>query len=167
MRLAILVFAFALMWQAAVAQYTTTTLGQNDMFSSDVYQGEYGTITINQDKDIADLLNRYISYQQAQNGIPGYRVHLFFANGYGAQEKANAVKKSFENAYPNIPVYIVYEAPYFKVRAGDFRMNEKNKAYQLKLRIAGQFPNSWIVSDMIQFPKTLSDTQQISQPEER
>lgn len=139
---------------AASAQTVSSTLGKGDMF----YDGkpphhDYGTITVNQDAKLVELVSRYIKHNDLQQGFAGWRVHLYFGSGYGAKEKANGIKTNFETDYPDIPVYIVYEAPYFKVRAGDFRMSEKNKAYRLKKSIEGLYPDSWIVADKINYPR--------------
>ena len=134
------------------AQVTNTTLGEGDVFAADGNDAAWGKVVVHQDKTLADLTERYNRYLATRKGIPGWRVHLFFGTGYGAQQQAEKVKQQFMTNFPGIPVYVVYEAPYFKVKAGDFRGTERNLAYKLKKQVETMFPTSWIVQDMVNFP---------------
>ena len=48
-------------------------------------------------------------------------------------------------------VYVVYESPNFKVRAGNFR--NKIEAQKLLHDVRGKYDGAFIVSDKIKFPK--------------
>ena len=68
----------------------------------------------------------------------GYRIGIFFDNGAEARANALAAKQTFETAFPDIPVYLVYENPYFKVSAGNCVTSEE--AIVLLGKIRSQFP---------------------------
>jgi hypothetical protein len=138
---------------SAKAQMSIQLIGHNDIFDDCPSQSNFGRVVVTQERNLADLTDRYNRFQTSKKGIAGWRLHVFFATGYGAQQNAENVKKQIESKYPDYPVYIVYEQPYFRVRVGDFRINEKNKAYALKKLLDQQFPSSWIVADQINFPR--------------
>ncbi len=52
--------------------------------------------------------------------ITGYRVSLFRDNSQTAGENARSVAAQFREQFPDIPVQVAYESPYFKVTAGNF-----------------------------------------------
>ena len=80
----------------------------------------------------------------------GYSVQIFFESGVDAQKKAENVAKKFENdSKSNKKAYVFYEAPYFKVRAGDCR--SRLEATRLKKSIEAQFPGCFIIECKIDY----------------
>jgi len=74
----------------------------------------------------------------------GYRVCIYMDNGQdGRDARAGALEaqKLFEETYPGIPVYPVYENPYFKVRVGNCLTSEE--AIVLIGKIAATFPKAF------------------------
>jgi hypothetical protein len=82
----------------------------------------------------------------------GYSVQIFFESGVDAQTKAENVAKKFKNdTKSNEEAYVFYEAPYFKVRAGDCR--SRLEATRLKKNIEAQFPGCFIIECKISYPQ--------------
>ena len=77
--------------------------------------------------------------------LRGYRVCIFFDNGQDARAKAVEAKTLFEEHFPGIRVYMVYENPYFKVTAGDCLTSEE--AIILKGRVQGVFPKAYVKNE--------------------
>jgi hypothetical protein len=77
----------------------------------------------------------------------GFRVQLTGESGQGSQARANEVKARFISNYPNVDAYLVWEAPNFKIRVGDFRT--KFEAAMFWKQIQAEFPNSYVVEDKI------------------
>ena len=75
----------------------------------------------------------------------GYRIGIFFDNGAEARANALAAKQTFETAFPDIPVYLVYENPYFKVSAGNCVTSEE--AIVLLGKIRSQFPEAYLMRE--------------------
>lgn len=71
----------------------------------------------------------------------GYRVCIFFDNGQNARSEAVEAKTLFQETYPDIPIYTVYENPYFKVTVGDCLTVEE--AIILQGRISATFPKAF------------------------
>lgn len=81
----------------------------------------------------------------------GYSVQIFFDSGVDAQKKAEAVVEKYKKDFNDEDVYVFYEAPYFKVRAGNCRT--RLEATRLKKSIELQFPGSFIIECKISYPK--------------
>jgi hypothetical protein len=98
-----------------------------------------------------DRLDRLITKQKDYNvlkqTIPGYRVQIYFG---GVRPKASEVKLDFSGKHSDVPSYISYTAPNFKVRVGDFRT--RLEAVKFMKSIEGQYPTIFIVPDEIALP---------------
>lgn len=55
----------------------------------------------------------------AEVKVKGYRIQIFSNNVQNARSLAQAAEARFKELYPNIPVYPVYDNPYFKVTVGN------------------------------------------------
>ena len=110
----------------------------------------FGTITLVQDTRIEKLLERQITLNKRKGGIDGYRIQVFFNSGRDAREEAIRVKAGFLSEFQDIPVYIVYQSPFYKVRVGDFRT--KYEALGAFRHIKHKYPSAYIVQDVIPFP---------------
>lgn len=84
--------------------------------------------------------------------LSGFRVQIFF----GSKDEALKKRTEFLKKYPEVPAYISFLAPNFRVRVGDFRL--KLDSEHFKADIEKQFPNCYIVKDNIQLP-SLDPTQ--------
>ncbi|OFX33085.1 MAG: hypothetical protein A2X08_11205 [Bacteroidetes bacterium GWA2_32_17] len=110
-----------------------------------------GKITLNQEPRIEAIVAKHIEINQKAKGFPGYRVQVYFGSGSDAKSLANKVRNNLNNEFPDYDSYLIYEAPYFKVRIGDFRnRNESYKAFKL---IQSNYPQAFIVDDLIALPR--------------
>ncbi len=114
-------------------------------------QQEDGNISINQDARIDTLLKRHIAYNQHQDGIEGYRVHIFFDAGNLSLSRATQAANQFQELYPGDTAYISFSEPYYRVRVGDFRTRLDAEGYLQK--IIRDYPNAFVIRDRINFPK--------------
>ena len=78
-------------------------------------------VNINQDETISRLLSKHIQVNEYNPWVEGYRIQLYSISGVNSRDKANRFRAQFLIKHPNTKVYIVYQAPYYKVRLGDFR----------------------------------------------
>ncbi len=80
-----------------------------------------------------------------QESIPGFRVQVLFTPEI---DQANHTRDELLNLLPDEWCYIVYDAPYYKVRVGDFI--ERVEANQMvKKLISLGYKDAWIVPDKI------------------
>ena len=88
---------------------------------------------------------------RVDSSFNGYRIHIFMEIGNDALDHARAVKSQFENAFPDIPIYLTYSEPHFRLRAGDFR--NRVEAEKCLRRIKPRFKEAFVTTDMIYRPK--------------
>ncbi|WP_372776289.1 hypothetical protein [Mangrovibacterium sp.] len=113
-------------------------------------------INVQQDARVDSLLKIHVEMNKRSQGVDGYRVEIFFKSGVVARESAMKVRTEFLRVYPDIPAYMTFQSPNFKIRVGDCRT--KSDALIVKERIIKNYPNAFIVSDLIQFPKLYTDS---------
>ncbi len=106
--------------------------------------------SVSQDVRITFLLQAHRNAMMNRRGIPGYRVHLYMDSGLRSRLNTQKEQASFEEKYPKQKSYIVYEEPYFKLRAGDFRTRLDARRFLEKIR--RDYPAAYIVVDQINFP---------------
>jgi len=114
-------------------------------------QDTTGLVTIHKDPRL-DLLvrkqaeaNAYIKRSTARTAR-GYRLLVVNTN---KRDEAIAAKTRIYTNFPELKAYLVYQSPFFKVKAGDFRTREEALQYQKTL--APFFPKGiFIVNDTIE-----------------
>lgn len=105
------------------------------------------TIELIVDERISKLLELKKNNALHSPQLPGYRVQLF----YGPRTEALKYQADFLKVFPDVSCYLIYEAPYFKVRVGDYR--DKYEARRAHLSIVDGFPDSFLLEDKINLPK--------------
>ncbi len=107
-----------------------------------VITGTEGSLSVHQDEQMDALLNRYMTVQKKRKGMPGHRIQIYFGSGRSARGDAYEAKAKFLSDFPDIPAYVLYQSPFYKVRIGDFRT--KREAYNVLLKLKRRFPNAYI-----------------------
>ncbi|ASZ09790.1 SPOR domain-containing protein [Chitinophaga pendula] len=99
------------------------------------------TVRVVKDSRIDILIKKqiYINTLAIRNQ-QGFRVQVITTN---KRNEANEVKARVMQLYPDYRTYIDYQAPYFKVRVGDFKTREE--AGELRERLTGLFPGGVFV----------------------
>ncbi len=101
------------------------------------------TTFISQTK-INDLVDKYKLILKNKNGVDGWRLQIKFTS---KREDILPYQLKFTNLYPEIPVQIIFDSPYYKLTAGNFRT--KNEALKIKHKIHKNFPGAHPVSTII------------------
>lgn len=107
-------------------------------------------LNVNQDVRLDKMLNWHIENNKKREGIDGYRVEIFFSSNLDAKQKALQKKVEFLEKYPNYNVHVLFYAPNFRVRVGDFRT--KDEAWKLYKQIERDYRAAFVVKDVIDFP---------------
>lgn len=79
--------------------------------------------------------------------ISGYRIQLGAFTGSNSKTAAEGERHTFLNHFPDIPAYISYAEPYFRLRVGDFY--SRLEAYKRLLEIQTMYPNAYIVIEKV------------------
>lgn len=80
--------------------------------------------------------------------MPGYRIQLFFDSDRKAVDEARA---KFIAAYPKVDTYVIYNAPNYFLKVGDFR--SQMDAERVRDGLLRDFPSSFIVKELINLPR--------------
>lgn len=97
---------------------------------------------------IDSLLQLNVMQNRKFPTIPGYRIQIFKGAGNNALEEALVARDKFTAKY-NVPAYITFNEPYYRVRVGDFRT--RIDAIRFLQRIKGHYPLAWEIQDEIKF----------------
>lgn len=109
-----------------------------------------GALNLRQDSRIDRLMQKQREVYAASSTMPGFRVQIFMEIGNEAVDHANLVKKEFEEQHPELPIYLSYEQPYYRLRVGDFRNRVEAEKY---LRILKpQYNLAFVTADIINPP---------------
>jgi len=102
-----------------------------------------------QDQRMGALLDQYKKMNQQDQTIDGYRVQIFFDSGSNSKKRATDAMDEFISRYPSCRVFLSFKAPYYRVRAGNFRALAEAVGFQKK--IISDYPNAFPVKEKISF----------------
>ena len=105
----------------------------------------YSTVQVTEHNDAAKITERTAAHSQTT--INGYRIMLFISNSQSARTDAFAACDSLAVRLPNLPTYVSYDNPYFKVAAGNCTTQEE--ALILLEQIKPSFPKAFIMREAI------------------
>lgn len=112
-----------------------------------------GTFNLEQDSRIDRLMQKQREVYAANNTMNGFRVQIFMEIGNEAVNHAKSVKAGFERQFPDLPIYLSYEQPYYRLRVGDFRNRVEAEKY---LRILKpKYGLAFVTADIINPPARL------------
>lgn len=123
------------------------------LFTALVFCGsaqQRGSLRVNQDSRVERLMQKQRDVYAANNTMSGFRVQIFMEIGNEAVDHAAVTKKRFEEIFPDIPIYLSYEQPYYRLRVGDFRNRVEAERY-LRL-IKPEFSLAFVTADIINPP---------------
>lgn len=120
------------------------------VFSLSCFSQNEGFLILEQDQRIEQLIQRQKEIHANDSTIDGFRIQIFMESGNDAVEKANAAMAEFQLKYPDIPIYLVFGQPYYRLRVGDFRTRlEAEKTHRLLVK---DYKKAFVTSDRIQLP---------------
>lgn len=120
----------------------TMAMGTDDALLKDSITP--GVVTVVESDRIKALMADYAARKRP---LDGYRVQIFL----GDRAQAENTRRSFLLQHPDVPAYLSYLAPNFRVRVGDLR--DRVEAEGLRENLKGEFPGLYVVPDQIELPK--------------
>jgi len=114
-------------------------------------------VTVHQDSAITRLIADKVSGAEREVlEIPGFRVQIYSSNDQvKAKNEAMELEKRVQDAELQVPVYLLYTTPFWKVRLGDFRTREE--ANLMKEEVIRRMPelagDTYVVRDQITVTK--------------
>ncbi|MEP7277037.1 MAG: SPOR domain-containing protein [Bacteroidota bacterium] len=84
--------------------------------------------------------------RDARRNVPGFRIQVINTSDRNA---AISAKTKIYQLYPELKAYLLYQAPYFRLRVGNFK--DKDDAESYRRSLSKEFPNSvFLVRDTIE-----------------
>jgi len=84
--------------------------------------------------------------RESRRTMRGYRLMVINTN---KRDEAIAAKTKIYTYFPELKAYLLYQSPYFKLKAGNFKTRDEAEDYQKKLNAF--FPKGvFIISDIIE-----------------
>jgi len=123
--------------------FLAQTQAQNMVTSSNADS----SVLITKDKRLNELLDKQRKQNLEKQTMPGYRVQIYFGVN---RPKASEVKLDFTSKYPEVPSYLSYQQPNFKVRVGDFV--SRLEAQKFLKQLEGKYPTTFVVTDDVNLP---------------
>ncbi|MDR2389689.1 MAG: SPOR domain-containing protein [Tannerellaceae bacterium] len=85
----------------------------------------------------------------------GYRVQIFSGNDHRtSRDEAFKREKEMKDLIPHIPTYVTYNAPFWRLRIGDYASHEE--AYHIQRQLMQSFPRygkeMYIIREEIRIP---------------
>lgn len=103
-----------------------------------------GGVVINDYAGAGQLIEQHIAFNKELGELPGYRIQLMTTNSLVT---AKDEKVKFLNQFDSYRATIVFEAPNYKLRIGNYTNRfDANRDLQMLL---ADFPNALIVKDLI------------------
>ena len=97
-------------------------------------QSENNTFEIKNENGIEYLVHKYENILKNTGGINGWRLQLKFK---AKESEIIKIKLKFIKLYPEIPVFLEYQEPYYRIRVGNCRT--KLEALKIKYLIKKHF----------------------------
>lgn len=114
-------------------------------------QTDTSSIFVHKDPRIDMLVKKQIEINEvttrnARRFVPGFRILVINTND---RNKALNAKSKLYQEFPNLNVYLMYQAPFYKLKAGNFR--DRREADDYLPNIQRLFPTGvYVVRDTIE-----------------
>ena len=105
-------------------------------------------VVVKQDSDVAELLSKYKEYNTKKEFTDGYRIQITYTDV--RNDVYNSKGKTYKD-FPELPSYVEYEQPYYKLRLGDFKTRLEATYYLQQVTLV--YPGAFIVRDKIRISK--------------
>jgi SPOR domain len=109
------------------------------------------TVTVHKDPRMDALVKKQIEVNEyttrdARRNVPGFRLLILTSND---RNKVTDAKLKVYKNFPELKAYVVYQAPYYKLRVGNFKDQKEANDYLKKVEL--YFPTGvYVIRDIIE-----------------
>jgi hypothetical protein len=114
-------------------------------------EAQQSSVEVIRDPAIDAMVAKHILVNEHLNGIPGYRIQIFFDSGNNSKTRGQSAYETFSARFPDMPAYLTFKAPNYKVRVGDFRT--RLDAVRFLQQVLPDYPGAYVISDQIHLPR--------------
>lgn len=121
-----------------------------------------GQVIVNQPEAIKNMVGKRMYGAQVERTdtetflkVQGFRTQVFSGNNQRmSKDEAFRKEKEVKALFPDVPTYVTYNAPFWRLRVGDYRSHEE--AYRMMRLLIGAFPSygkeMYIIREEIKIP---------------
>ena len=107
-----------------------------------------GEVRLHNDASIDNLLKWHIHINEHKKSFTGYRIQIYSVNSYGCNiDDLKEKRNKFEETFQDIPAYLKYFDPDFKIRVGNY--HSRLESIPALYRIRKLYPSSYPVKTEI------------------
>lgn len=130
----LLLFAFMMAGTSSLFAQTALEGERSTIFDALQRSGlGKGEVVINQSAAIREMVGERMRGANVETTdsltflkVQGYRTQVFSGNNQRvSKDEAFRKEKEIKELFPEIPTYVTYNAPFWKLRVGDFRSHEE------------------------------------------
>ena len=101
--------------------------------------GQNAQIIIDSDPRIDSLIIQQTKINKQKDGVNGYRIQI---KNTTTHKNANALRARFSRDFPELKSYLRYNAPYYKIRIGDYltKLEAQKDLLEIKKKYKGAYP---------------------------
>ncbi|MBE7172796.1 MAG: SPOR domain-containing protein [Williamsia sp.] len=114
-------------------------------------QSDSGLVVVHKDPRVALLVKKQAQINEettrsARRNVPGYRIQIL--NTIDRNAALDAKTKAYR-LYPELKAYLIYQAPYYRIRVGNFKTKQEADEYMKDM--ASNFDNNvFLVRDVVE-----------------
>ena len=129
------------------------------LFSESNAQSNGDSVMIHKDPRVDLLIKKQIQIndettRDSRRTMPGYRIQVMNSTD---RDKVFAAKTKIYQELPELKLYLLYQSPNYRLKAGNFKTAEDADVYMKKL--AALFPSElYVVRDMIEIKPGKEDS---------
>jgi len=109
-----------------------------------------GIVIIHQDARVDSLLEARKKLGPLYSQLEGFRVQIFMESGNTAVQQAESIIRTFREEFPDVPAYLSFGQPYYRIRVGDFR--NRIEAEGFLRNVIGRYNQAFVVRERINSP---------------
>jgi uncharacterized lipoprotein YehR (DUF1307 family) len=115
---------------------------------------QHENVIVKADPRVDTLIRLHIEHNAQYPLMAGYRIQIFKESGNKALDEAKTIMDQFSEDFPDIPTYLTFQEPYYRVRAGNFKT--KLEALGKLEKIKKKYRNVWVISDYVYYADTIN-----------
>jgi SPOR domain len=98
-------------------------------------QADSGSLVVHKDPRIDELVRKQIQINEettrdARRSVPGFRIQVINSPD---RDKVFSVKARIYQEFPDLKPYLIYQAPNYKLRVGNFKTQEEAEDFEKQL----------------------------------
>jgi hypothetical protein len=115
-----------------------------------IFVPDTATCQLTESPGITSLMSKWKTYNLEHQEITGYRIQILATVD---RRQMESLQRRFENLYPDYPLHVHHNEPYYHLKVGAFQTMQKAQAFMKKLQ--SDYPSALPVTDQLKVEELL------------